>query len=459
MGRSRRMFWVVPVIVAMVLAGCTATVNGTGVSGLPPLEGNSTLKVVDDAHTDFDTLAKNALSDVFAFWKTAYPTISGGAALPPLKGQIYSVDDKSLDAADRAQPCIHADDQIIVDNAFYCPIDDAIAYDRVGFVPNLAKTYGPYFVALVFAHEFGHAIQARLGLTTTESSIVKETQADCAAGAFTASVLDFKAGHFRIGSAELDKVLVGYIQLRDPTSHSATDPGTHGDGFDRLSAIADGINHGPTYCYSKDWPNRSFTERPFTSDADYQSGGNETLAQVLDATDPSPKGGGLQPDLNAFWKAGAQSIGKTWQPVKIAEAAHPPCAGETGSEFAYCPDDNTVYYSTAVATKAYAFGDYALGSLFVFGWGLAAEHQLFGRSLDTADALLSASCLAGAYSKDINLEQAPRDFSLSPPDMDEATVAVLELVNTDLVFGDRGTTGLDRIGQFTKGYFGGLHAC
>ncbi len=45
--------------------------------------------------------------------------------------------------------------------------------------------------------------------------------------------------------------------------------------------------HGPTFCYAKSYFDRKFTERPFVSDTDYQSGGNETLAQVLN---PAPLG-------------------------------------------------------------------------------------------------------------------------------------------------------------------------
>jgi hypothetical protein len=220
------------------------------------------------------------------------------------------------------------------------------------------------------------------------------------------------------------------------------------------------------------------------SDTDYQSGGNETLDQVLD---PAPSdtngsgGGGLQPDLNRFWKAAAQSINKPWKDVKIAEADHPKCRGDSASEFGYCPDDNTVYYSRAEATRAYNSladkkidpsthnitllenqpADFALGTLFVVGWGLAVRHQLFERSTDDAAALLAASCYTGAYAKDVNLESgtSTHPFILSPPDMDEATSAMLNLVGEDSTYGARGTTGLQRIQSFVKGYNGGLSVC
>jgi hypothetical protein len=108
-------------------------------------------------------------------------------------------------------------------------------------------------------------------------------------------------------------------------------------------------------------------------------------------------------------------------------------------------------------------GDFALGTLFAYGWGLAVRHQLFNRSLDDGPALLAASCYTGAYAKDINVVSGTPGhsggFILSPPDLDEATSAVLRLVGEDQAFGARGTTGLERVQSFVKGYDGGLGVC
>jgi len=419
------------------------------------------MTVEGDAHTPFDRLAKNALSDVFDFWRQSYPEISGGQAFPPLTGGVYSVDDKNITRADLKNGCLKEEPKAIVDNAFFCEVDDSIVYDRVGFIPDLVQKYGQFFVALLFGHEVGHAIQDRLGSIDDLPSIAKETQADCAAGAFTAWALDLKAPHWRVSTTELEKVLVGYIQLRDPDPHSPTDAGTHGNGFDRLSALDAGITSGVKACYATSWADRAFTERPFVSGSDYENNGNEPEDEVLNAGSQDQGGGGLQPDLNAFWQQAAQSIGKPWSNVKIAEASHPPCMAGTASEFGYCPSDNTVYYSKDIADQAYKYGDYALGTLFVYGWGMAVRKQLFDRPLNNSDALIAASCYAGAYSQSINVDTpAPsRTFTLSPADMDEATAAVLTMVGDPLAYGARGTSSLDRIDAFVKGYFGGLKGC
>lgn len=439
--------------IILALTGCTTTSAGQGLMVAPPAASDSTLAIVGDGHTPFDRLARNALSDVIAFWQKNYPSVAHGQSLRPLAGKIYSVDDRDLTPSALQNGCLsRAGVSAIKDNAFYCSLDDSLAYDRSGFLPELVSRYGEYFAAAVFSHEFGHAIQARLGVADSERSILRESQADCAAGAFTASVLAFHAPHLRVTSSQLDEILTGYIQLRDPVAHDASDPGTHGDGFDRLSSFSDGIEKGVTFCYGANYAHRQFTQRAFVSDADAQAGGNVPLSQVLD---PTAGGNDLLPSLNAFWRAKAQSIGKSWTDVKVVAAGHAACST---SRFGYCPNDNTIYYSQAVAQDAYSFGDYALGTMFTYGWGLAVRHQLFGRSTNDQAALLAAGCYSGAYTRSVNVEK-PTGFALSPSDMDEAATAVMQLVGHPEAFGDRGTTGLQRINSFNQGYFGDLSAC
>src|SRR6185437_7410571 len=212
----------------------------------------------------------------------------------------------------------------------------------------LAAHYGPLIMALVFAHEFGHAVQYRLKIDPDNRlpTIDSESQADCAAGAFVAAAFRGQAPHFRTTPAQLDAALNGFLQIRDSTPNSRADI-SHGNGFDRVSAIEDGIQKGVTFCYSPSYFNRTFTERGFVTDSDYASGGNETLQQVLDPGDPAkdPNAGGLQPDLNRFWRSVATTLHKTWTDVKIAQVNHPKRGGSSQSEFGYCPDDNTVYYN------------------------------------------------------------------------------------------------------------------
>jgi hypothetical protein len=52
-----------------------------------------------------------------------------------------------------------------------------------------------------------------------------------------------------------------------------------------------------------------------------------------------------------------------------------------------------------------------------------------------------------------------KEITLSPSDLDEATSSMLDQVGRPESFGARGTTGLDRIQAFVKGYRGGLSTC
>lgn len=477
--------WLRPVGAALaavlLLGGCARVLDGRPVLGNAQ---NANLQVQGDSGSPFDTLVKNSLSDIFDFWKIEFPKISGGKPFAPLQGGLYSVDGAATAAtgdigAARHDACLAHNPPIIVNNGSYCPLDDAIAWDRSPdhLLAQLADKYGPLMLALVFAHEVGHAISYRMGVFNQNlPTIDTESQADCAAGAWAAYALHGDAAHLRgVTSGTLGTALEGFLDARDPTPGSLTEV-SHGNGFDRLSAVADGIDRGASYCYSDGYfTSRVFTERPYTRVSDYASGGNAPLSQVLE-----PGSNNLfVEDLNRFWTDAASSIGKRFIPVAIAEADHPPCLPAT--EFAYCPQDNTVYYNATFAREAYYSlpgvrvardgnvvlvsnqpADFALGVLFAIGWGMAVRHQLYDRSLDDRDALTSAICYTGAYAKDINLAEDPtrtRYILLSPADLDEATSAMLDQVGKPIAFGARGTSGLDRIQAFVKGYRVGRSGC
>ncbi|HET6876082.1 MAG TPA: hypothetical protein VFH38_00980 [Jatrophihabitans sp.] len=470
------------VAVALVLSACATTLTGKPTIANAP---NANLPVVGDSHTAFDTTVKNALSDIEAFWRVNYPKISGGKPLPPLKGGLYSVDGLQVAETGHAsgpaskEACIAQDPGFIVDNAAFCILDDSIAWDRSPkhLFAQLADHYGSLMIAMVFAHEFGHAISYRQGVfNSNPKTILTESQADCAAGAWAASLLKHQDPHFRnVTRNDIDEALEGYLDGRDTVPASELDI-SHGNGFDRLSALADGIDHGVTYCYSPHYFDRTFTERPYSTKSDAAAGGNTPLAT---ATAPNSF---LVKDLNRFFTGAAQSIGKQFQPVQIMETSSPSCTAVKPTQFFYCPDDNTVKFTPAFAKAAYYSlpgisveqgtgnvtllfnqpADFALGELFAMGWGMAVRHQLFSRSMDSTEAVLSAVCYSGAYAKDVNIAYDPtrtKFLTLSPADLDEALSALLNQSLQGRSFGQRGMTGLDRVQAFVKGYDGGLSAC
>lgn len=480
-GRRIRRVALIGAAVAL-LSSCATVVNG-----------NPTVAQARDAHlgvkgTDngsFDTIAQNALSDIMGFWRGEYPKLAGGSSLPPLSGGLYSVDGLKVAVTGklagpvRQNACAKRNKSFVVDNAAFCLADDSIAWDRspTHLFGRLADKYGPFVVALIFAHEFGHAISYRLGVFHQQlPTIDTESQADCAAGAWAASALAGNAPHFRdVTPDKLDAALEGFLDGRDQTPNSPADV-SHGNGFDRLSALADGIDRGASYCFSPGYfDSRTFTERPFTDPRDYNAGGNQPLSAVVAGSNNL-----FVEDLNRFWTTAAKSVGKTFSPVRIAEASHPKC-GDTSAAFGYCPDDNTVYHDTAFARSAYHSlpavqidssngnvtlldhqpADFSLGVLFSIAWGMAVRHQLFARGLGGKAALTAAVCYSGSYAKDINVEAATdgQKITLSPADLDEATSSMLDEVGRKKAFGARGTTGLNRIQDFVQGYRDGLSSC
>ena len=441
----------------------------------------ATFPIHGDGGTSFDQLTRDSLTDVEQFWKQAYPTVANGAALKPLSGGVWSV---TTGHPNPQEKCMQEVPKAADNNAFYCSLDDAFAYDRIGLVKIVSDKVGVNFAPLVFAHEFGHLIQDRLKINT-RASIYLESQADCASGAFMAAeagvgTVNLANRHFIIDPRTLDTVAIGMILLRDYNVHSDEDQGSHGNGFDRLTAFSDGFVNGPKYCYASNWTKRKFTERTYANAADEKDEGNETLKQVLDASAPKADGsggGGLQPSLNAYWTHEFTLLKKTFKPVAIKEAAAPPC--NTSAKFGYCASDNTVYYDESTAASLYdsmpaiardpstglatitqnSPADFLLGELFSMGWGLAVRSQL-GLPTDSTDSLLAATCYSGAYAASINiLPTTTAKFTLSPQDMDEASVAVMQAADQTDVFGPRNTTAFQRVEYFKKGYFGTLTAC
>ena len=113
---------------------------------------------------------------------------------------------------------------------------------------------------------------------------------------------------------DLDTALAGLLQLRDPSGVDGSQDGAHGNGFDRVGAFQDGYEGGAETCadYQNNPP--TVTEAGYTSEADYASGGDMSLADVLPAVTDS---------LSSYW-------GKADPKVVAYNAGDAPsCDGDT----------------------------------------------------------------------------------------------------------------------------------
>jgi predicted metalloprotease len=136
-------------------------------------------------------------------------------------------------------------------NAFYCSAGDFIAWDESGLLIPYYVGSGDFAAAFVLAHEFGHAIQARLP-EREPLGVLNELQADCFAGAWAGHV----AEQGLLEEGDLDEATLAVFTARDVPGTDFTDPRAHGSGFERTRAFADGYESGPRRCYpapAEDW--------------------------------------------------------------------------------------------------------------------------------------------------------------------------------------------------------------
>jgi predicted metalloprotease len=448
-----RLLGAVLALATLGLTGCATVVIGRPEVREPaPRTGGGDAAVVGAAGDAVDTLAADALTDLEDYWSGVFPDVFGGPFVP-LQGGYFSVDPGDVDPAQYPQGVgCGSDPRAVENNAFYCqaadtPNSDSISYDRA-FLAELADQFGRFLPALVMAHEFGHAVQARVG--SPESSIATETQADCLAGAWTRWVADGEAAHSRLRAPELDELLRGYFQLRDPVGTSSAADSAHGSYFDRASAFQEGFDDGPTACRDDFGPQRVFTQGRFTSDLDFQRQGNAPYEDLV---------GYVEDALPAFWqRAFTEVFDKefTAPTIRAFEGTAPDCAPDD-RDLVFCADGDVVAYDEGLTHDAYRIGDFAVPTAIAVPYALSARDQL---GLDPADpdALRSAVCLTGWFSAQVYNGQVPA-VQISPGDLDESVLFLLEYGVEPEVLGAADSSGFQLVDVFRGGFLEGAAAC
>jgi predicted metalloprotease len=430
---------VLVLLTALVVAGC-------GFVEPPGAAGRSSVPTPGSAE-----VATKSIKDVERFWSATYPKLSGGAAFRPVRGGYHPYTRTTLPPDCGGEPSEYQP------NAFYCPDRDFIAWDAQTLIPQLQSDYGPLLVGVVFAHEYGHAIQTRLGVTDGRPTVVLEQQADCFAGAWLA---DVQAGHstaFRdVTPAQLDNTVAGLLMLRDQPGTSARTEGAHGNAFDRIRALQDGVETGVATCAKYDVDNLPVTEVPFANQEDAASGGELEYGDAVNL---------LATDAQDYWsRTFPELAGKAWPelPVRAFDPADPPAcpapdASAQGAAF-YCPDGDFVAFDNARLGPALyqRIGDNAVGMLLGDLFARAAQDRRGASTQDRAGQL-AVDCLAGSWTNDILGRSADRTrIRLSPGDLDEAVGALLAFGRaTD----GNGPSAFDRIAAYRKGVLQGLGGC
>ena len=230
--RAARSVWVA----ALLIVGLTSSAQAAG----------------QRAPIDPEASAAAVMADLAGFWAGAFPTEFGKSFLHLSSGTV-AVDSG---ASGPGSMCVLQSAQIM-GNAFYCPQADGIVYDTGVLVPVLDYGYG--FSALVasFAHEYGHAIAARIGPTvedraqdpTRYPALFVELQADCYSGTFLRAAARGQAGNTAIDPDGLADAVAPLLDFRDPVTVDPASATAHGLGVDRLQAVVLGWEGSPKVCH------------------------------------------------------------------------------------------------------------------------------------------------------------------------------------------------------------------
>ncbi|WP_369822263.1 neutral zinc metallopeptidase [Saccharomonospora sp. CUA-673] len=218
-------------------------------------------------------------------------------------------------------------------NAFYCPLNDMVAWDRGVLMPLLNDKFGPMAVTAVISHEYGHAVQTRLGekagIDDSTSTIVKEQQADCFMGAHMRWIAEGNSDYFELSTSDgLNEVLGALFMIRDPAGTDFTHDGAHGSGFDRTYAVQLGFEEGAARCADIDQAEAEerITEVPFRNAADRATQGEApinmtTMGYVQRSLDAAFSGAGVEPP-KLVEGDGTCNSGVSTPPVSFCEDAN-----------------------------------------------------------------------------------------------------------------------------------------
>ena len=422
---------------------------------LPP---PTDIVIQGDTGSEVNRVAANAIADLNTFWGATYPATFDGAAYQPPAGGYHAVDRNSRPST---LPCQPYDINQVLHNAYFCPSDDAIAWDEEFLMPELAAGYGDFAVAVVIAHEWGHAIQHRAAFD--QPTVVMELQADCYAGAWVQYVSKSGSSRFEIGTRELDEALAGVLSFRDSPGASAEDPNAHGSGFDRVGAFQVGYEEGAGRC-------RAFTvgdPRPYQ----FQFEGDDRYTQG-DMLQEEMEDQAFR-SLDAYWADvfPALSGGRAWEPMAeprpFGTDDPPSCNGQqvTGYRLFLCVPERYVGYEVdETIPRAYEMGDFAIGALFGTQYGLEVQDQLQKPPGDEITATLRGDCFTGAWAAAMlperQLDPAVREryvLTLSPGDLDEGIRVLLSFRSES--DRERQGPGFARVRAFRTGVLSGPGAC
>lgn len=473
-GRGARAGWAAVLIMTALATGCAGSattgqaVTAGDVAGLPVTHFESGLRVDaprPELHVgnmtsgEIDRLAVATIADVTDFWTERMPREFGQEFAPVRRLLSYD------STRDDFRACDESTKGLI--NAFFCPAEDLVAWDRAVLLRLVHDKYGPIAVATVMAHEYGHALQYRLGtkagITRNTKSIVRELQADCFTGNYFRHLAEDASPYFRLSTSEgVNAALSALYWVRDAPGELSGRHGAHGTAFDRTYAFQLGFERTPKDCAAIDAATvaQRTTQQKFSAhdkgrgDSSIDERTIRLVKESLDAT---------------F----ADTAARTTQ-IVLGSGTCP--AGGGTPPVSYCADDDTVAVDLAALRaigepidmraertggESKGKGDFAAFASVASRYALAVQ-KATGGSLADENTGLRAACLVGAWAGNANRPRPVKPIiRLSPGDLDEAILEMLQprsLIASD-VNGIPVPNGFARIEALRTGYNAGAAPC
>ncbi|MBV9313050.1 MAG: neutral zinc metallopeptidase [Pseudonocardia sp.] len=232
---ARRVASAIVLALALMIPQTNATTAyGSGEAGLSAYSGSAPVGQVPATEAS-GAMAADEQAAVFAvdsFWKRHFTELFGLRYRSPRVAGEYLGSSGPACAGHASAP----------DNAFYCRPEDFLAWDRNLMAVGYRQIGNPW-IYLIIAHEWGHAIQARLPQRQTAEPI--ELQADCLAGATLQGAA--RDGLVTVEASDADGLARTLAAAAD--NYPWTNRHDHGDAQQRISAFNTGSLGGVLACF------------------------------------------------------------------------------------------------------------------------------------------------------------------------------------------------------------------
>jgi predicted metalloprotease len=401
----------------------------------------------------FDGLMVATVEDLQQFWADTMPQVFGIDYVPLAGGVMPAYPERTNYPADG---CFSSYAEI-EGNGFYCPSNDSISWDDVGYARDGFEDHGSGAITGLMSHEWGHAIQERTGVFDVVPEVptpVVELQADCYSGAWFAHVARGESSLLSFADADIRSGLLDTALSADPVGVTPTDEGAHGAGFDRVGAFQDGFNNGAVQCATYVEHNPPITEFGFDdSYANDPDPGDLPYADLLTA---------IPQDLNVFWDATLSTPFPALTVVPFT-GQPPACDGLDPSAILqtlaiYCAADHTVLLNDVAARQAVdRIGDFSAGYFLAQAWAEAAQTSV-GSGRAGVKRVLYDDCFVGVWAKSLPMAENEERVAISPGDLDEAVATAILFADDSADIGVNGDA-YGKIDAFRQGVLGGIQGC